>query len=581
MMRREWIERSVIMLAALSGCGGSSATDAGADAAQRVDRPMASSGPPEYRACVTGGRDPEGGFCDATAMWGMAVTVDLHSMMSLVRGGLTAADFDGDGRVDVLVTPATDVAPTLLMRRGDGWVDVAAEWGLGGLRRTLPSAAADLDGDGDQDLVIGFTTGSAVRLFRNEGARFVEATPPLGREEELSALLPVDLDRDGRLDLIVAALSYPGACSGDVVNGCPAGVRAYRQVDAWRFEPIAVDAPGCRAQALAMVDWDGDGRDEVLVATDYGMFFGGNMVLRPGAAPGGALTLRNVTAGTGFDQEMFAMGIGAIDVDGDGQDEFLLTNLGRNALITRRGGRGVDVARMLGADNYGMSVPGATPRLRYFDPDNAREGPYGRFQEAYLDPSASAFPTTKWTPVVFDLDDDGVSDVYIPAGTIFFDIYPEPSQQHGALLRGTGRDLVDVTGAMGVGARHDTHSAAAADLDADGDLDLVVFRSAMAGVTGGLTVLRNDASTGRSLVVVARGRGAARDGIGAMVQVTVGGRRMHRRLDGNLSIFGSGPHEAHFGLGAAAEAGEVTVRFPSGAVVRRERVPAGRVVIEE
>lgn len=573
-MRYNWMKRGAVMLSMVYGCsGGAVPTDAGADVPP---------GPAEYRTCATDVRDPEGGFCNVTARWELDVRVEVHGRMSVMRGGVSVADFDGDGHLDVLVTPATDASPVLLMRRGIHWVDMTREWGLDALRRTLPSAAADLDGDGDQDLVVGFAEGSAVRVFRNEGTRFVEAAPQLGSAEEHSALVPADLDRDGRLDLLVAALSYPGDCPGNVVNGCPAGVRAYRQVEAWRFEPIRVDAPACRAQAIALADWDGDGQDDVLVGTDYGMFFGGDMVLRPGVAPGGGLTLGNVTAGSGFNHEIFTMGIGAIDVNGDGQDEFLLTNLGRNVLLSRSAGRVTDVAVALGADAYGMLIPGATPQFRYFDPSSSREGPYGRFQADYFDRSSPAFPSTKWTPVVFDMDNDGIADVYIPAGAIdFSDVYPEAERQSGVLLRGTGQRLVDVTDAMRVRDRRDTDSAVAADLDEDGDLDLAVFRMGRQMMPGGLTILRNDISAGRSLTVTARGRGATRDGIGAMVEVRVGARRVHRRLDGNLTIFGSGPHEAHFGLGNATAADEVIVRFPSGAVVRRERVPAGRVVIEE
>ena len=75
--------------------------------------------------------------------------------------------------------------------------------------------------------------------------------------------------------------------------------------------------------------------------------------------------------------------------------------------------------------------------------------------------------------------------------------------------------------------------------------------------------------------------GAARDGIGARVRVVVGGRTLTRRLDGNLSIAGSGPHGVFVGLGATPRAERVEVRFPSGAVRTVENVPPGRVVVSE
>ena len=534
-----------------------------------------------YRTCVQDGHDAEGGFCDVTTRWASDTAVEVMGGMSTVRGGLTAADFDGDGHVDLLVTPATHTAPTLLLRRGDRWTDAAREWGLGNYRSTLASAAADLDGDGDQDLVLAFQNGGPVRLLRNDRTRFVEVAA-LGEGGEITAVLPADVDRDGRLDLLVATHTRNGNCANSIVNGCPAGLTAYRQTDAWHFEAARVDAAPRRAQALLMSDWDCDGREDLLVLTDTGEIDGGNQVLRIDLTPGGGFSLTDATAGTGLDGGGFFMGAAAIDVDGDGRDEILATNFGRNALFACRGGRAVDLAVELGADSYGMLVPGVAPRFRHFDASNAREAPLGRFQSRYLSPDAAAMPTTKWTPVVFDADDDGFADVFIPAGAIgLADIYPEASAQQSALLRGTGRRLVDVTVATHASRRQDENAAVAADFDEDGDLDLAVFHMARPDLPGGLTVLRNDMSRGRSLTVLARGRSAARDGIGALVEVRYGGRRAHRRLDGNLSIFGSGPHAAHFGLGAATVVDEVTVRFPSGAVVRREHVPAGQILIEE
>ncbi len=574
--------RGVVGLATLCGCadgpprpGADGGTDAGSDVSS--DRQAVPVGPATYRVCGSAVRDPEGGFCDVTARWGMEARTELPERMSVARGGVTAADFDGDGRTDLFVSRATTLPPALLLHRAEGWVESAAAWGLGDLRRVLPSAAADLDGDGDQDLVVAFLNEGPVQVFRNEGTRFVDAGT-LGAPEEIAAVVPGDVDRDGRLDLLVAALSYGGSCPPGLVRGCPAGVRAYRQVAPWRFEPVRVDAPARRAQAVRLMDLDGDGRDELLVVTDFGMIDGGNQVLRVDPLSGGGFSLRDATAGTGFDQQVFGMGLGLIDVDGDGRDELLVTNLGRNALISG----GIDRASALGADAYGVLFPDVRPSFRAFDSEHAVEGPLGRFQSRYLDQSSASMPTTKWTPVVFDADDDGISDVYIPAGAIGLgDMYPEATAQQGALLRGTGRDLVDVTVAMHASEPHDESAALAADLDGDLDLDLAVVHMARPGAPGGLTVLRNDASAGASLTVVARGRGAARDGVGALVSVRVGARRSHQRLDGNLSIFGSAPHEAHFGLGGASLADEVTVQFPSGATVRRQRVPAGRVVVEE
>ena len=569
------------MAAALAGCAGPGLSVFGTESpTASVPGAGVPSAMAAYRACEGDGRDAAGGFCDATGRWGAVAGAAVTGGRDRARGGVTAADFDGDGRVDLLVTAVTDAAPSLLLHGATGWDERAAAWGLGGLHRVLASAAADLDGDGDQDLVVTVQEG-AVLLLRNAGGRF-EPAGSLGDAGESPAMRPVDLDGDGRLDLLVAQHTRSGSCANPIYGGCPGGVRAFRQTDAWRFDETAVNAPARRAQALALTDLDGDGRDEVLAVTDTGEVDGGNLVLRVDAAPGGGFALTDVTAGTGFDRGGFSMGVAPVDVDGDGRDEVLVTNFGCNQLFALRGGRLEDTAAIFAAEAYGFVDPAAHPVFRAFDMENPMEGAMGRFQQRYLLSSSPAMPTTKWTPVVFDADDDGTQDVYIPAGAIGLDdLFPEARRQQGALLRGTGRGFVDVTATMHASDRHDANAAAAADLDGDGDLDLAVFEMPHTGEPGGLRVLRNDASGGHALTVEARGRDGARDGIGAVVTVRTGTHTVQRRLDGNLSIYGSAPHEAHFGLGAAGTVDEVRVRFRSGAVVTRTNVAAGRLVVEE
>ncbi|MCK6531062.1 ASPIC/UnbV domain-containing protein, partial [Myxococcota bacterium] len=85
----------------------------------------------------------------------------------------------------------------------------------------------------------------------------------------------------------------------------------------------------------------------------------------------------------------------------------------------------------------------------------------------------------------------------------------------------------------------------------------------------------------RSLLVRCRGKGGNRDALGAVVEVEAGGlsrREEVRTTQGYLT--GTSP-TLLFGLGGAAAADRVRVKFPSGAVRILENVPAGRVVVDE
>lgn len=127
---------------------------------------------------------------------------------------VTPADVDGDGDLDLYFSHVDwqGRAPQdrLYLNDGrghftDGTVGrIPAESDL-----TLDAEFADLDGDGDLDLVQG--NGGYVKVFRNDGAgRFTEmtndvfATPIVGGSISVEV---ADFNRDGRLDIYVGQLS--------------------------------------------------------------------------------------------------------------------------------------------------------------------------------------------------------------------------------------------------------------------------------------------------------------------------------------------------------------------------------------
>lgn len=179
---------------------------------------------------------------------------------------LAVADLDRDGDLDVVVG-ARQLGRKLIL--GHQAADHSIEWRpLGGLR---PGAlvdgieAADFDGDGWTDLAIGFRNRegvwrSGVDLFFG-GADGFERIALLAREsqEPITALASGDLDGDGRLDLI----ALPSAAEALLFLG--QGGRAFAR------QPVASTAlappeEGCTGYAARVRDLDGDGRAEVVAA---------------------------------------------------------------------------------------------------------------------------------------------------------------------------------------------------------------------------------------------------------------------------------------------------------------------------
>ncbi|MFN3650623.1 MAG: CRTAC1 family protein [Armatimonadota bacterium] len=468
--------------------------------------------------------------------------------------GCAWLDYDSDGDLDALLVGRG--LPALFRNDRGRFTDVTAETGLSLPGFWIGVGAADWDNDGDPDLCLsGYRCGA---MLENREGRFVNVTRSSGVTFPTwgQSIAFGDVDRDGLLDLYIGAFARFDPARdqrycrhGDVSAVCgpelyqPEIGRFYRGLGGGRFRE-ATRASGLhtahgRTWGAMFQDFNDDGWPDLYLANDM---IAGDLFLNQGAA-GGAVGFKNIgiESGTAYDangRRQGGMGVDWGDYDNDGRSDLLVTTFSAQATALYRSDGSV-----FSEESYSAGVGGPTHPLVGFG---------ARF---------------------LDFDHDGWRDLLVVNGHVEDNVEQlrsvERYRQPLLLLRNQQGKFHDVSAAALPGLREIVgRGAAFGDFDDDGRVDALVI-----DLEGQPLLLRNCLeSTGHWLGIRLRGTRSNRDGIGARIRVTTGGRTQRLEAQPSGSLLSSNDPRVLVGLGGAPAADRVEIDWPSGKRTRLRNV---------
>ncbi|NOZ03845.1 MAG: CRTAC1 family protein [FCB group bacterium] len=486
---------------------------------------------------------------------------ELSNLVESVGGGAVFLDYDQDGYLDLYVTsgtyiegiskgpkPAEPPRNRLYRNLRDGtFEDVTDRAGVGDRGFGMGVTVGDYDNDGYPDIYVS-NYGPNVLYHNNGDGTFsdVTARAGVGGKECSVGVVWLDYDKDGLLDLFVGNYiqfdpnySYyyaPDGFPGPMAYAGEADILYHNRGDG-TFEDVTksmgVFNPAGRAMGVSAADYDGDGYVDIYVANDHMVNYlyhneGGRQFREIG-----------VPAGVAFNQvgeATTSMAVDFADYNGDGLTDLFVSDDSYCSLYQNQGNG-------LFKD---MSYPAGI--------------------------AVASGQHVGWAAAFIDYDNDSDLDIFKVNGEIQH-LYGQEDQLFENIGKGKFRDVSVQRGAYFL-KELVGRGACFGDYDNDGDVDVFIVNLNDKGV-----LLRNEGGNQNNwLLMQLVGRTSNRDGVGAVVKVSAGGKVQVAQKKSASGYLSQNDPRLHFGLGKSKIAERIEILWPSGKIQVLENIPGGQIL---
>lgn len=452
----------------------------------------------------------------------------------IVTTGVSSADVNKDGYIDLLVTTITKqnnqpnnknkmFSNLLYINNGDGtFSDLSSKYGIQKRNFSTSSSFGDINADGYPDLFIA-----------NYFKEFYFDDNPLG-SHRLSLLNNYSIQSNYETGHDELYINIDGKYFKDVSD-------------------LLVDAGKGYGFGGVFTDFDNDNDLDLFIINDFGETHEPNQLL-VNQYP--ELRFENKSKEMKINFGLKSMGVGVGDYNNDNLLDYHVTNIFTGPFIVNRG-EGLPFINLM--NNVGTGIS----KIKSFN-DN----------ESVI---------IGWGSIFLDYDNDTDLDLFNSNGPINPMVIPIPN----ILFENKGRvfEVNEKSGVMDYGiARGSVHF----DYDNDGDQDIFVVNQrpvndAVYGKTMGSKLYRNDSSNDNNwLKIKLKGKQSTTRGLGARIRIVCDDLSMIREIDGGSSHASQNSSIAHFGLGKNQKIDSITVTWPGGNSQSLKNVDVNKLIqIEE